>query len=194
MFVTALLMGGFIMRRPKFSTFTFSGFGFALLIAIALAAPDLARAQNASPGGPLLLNPTTVAFGSVAVGTMSPTAIVSATNTGKSIGNLKDSVSPLPFVIVSDTCPGKLPAGATCAVGIKCEPTATGSFTGNLTFTFGGKTQLVPLTCTGVLGSTPTATATATATKTATATATSTATATATDTATATATSTATAT
>src|ERR1700722_994183 len=184
MFVTALLMGGFMMRRPKLSTFTFSGFSFALLIAIALAAPGLARAQNASPGGPLLLSPTTVAFGTVAVGTMSPTAMVSATNTGKSIGNLKDTVSPLPFVRVSDTCPGKLPGGATCMVGIKCEPTATGSFTGNLKFTFSGKTQLVPLTCTGVPGPTPTATATRTAAATATGTATATATGTATATAT----------
>src|SRR5260370_4468617 len=172
------------MLRAKSSPFAFSVLSFALLFAIGLTAPALAKAQS------LKLNPTSLNFGNVVTGTTSPAQTVFATNIIRGKVKFFSIIASAPFLKVGDTCDGELKSGQTCHIDVACQPTTLGAVTGTLTFVLNrNQTEIVGLTCTGVSsGATPTATATSTATATPTATSTGSATATPTSTATATAT------
>src|ERR1700676_3984286 len=205
-------MGGLTMSRPKSPIFAFSVFSFALLLVIALAAPNPAFAQLEGMQE-LELTPSTLSFGNVSVGTTSPSQTDTVTNQfdDDTVGIISVFVSP-DFVLTANTCGRVLAPLQTCQIEVACKPTNTGPIRGGLVFVTNSKEtsgptdsddtvdfstlgfEVVMLTCTGVSGATPTPTTTATATNTATATATSTATATATATPTPTLTATATAT
>ena len=157
------------MSRPKSSIFAFSVFSFALLLMIGLAAPNLAFAQDT---GQLGANPPALSFGNVTVGTTSPSQTDTVTNQFDDDNVVFSSVSGTPgFVETSNTCGSPLAPLQTCQIDVACKPTKTGLLSGSLVFVYTSKETsgkkdkddghahlIVPLTCTGISGATPTPT------------------------------------
>ncbi len=162
------------------------------------------------------LSPTSLSFGRVQVGTISPPQTVTLTNSNAVPVTFTSISTSGPYAITANSCDGSVPANSTCQVSVTFNPVTDTNpngttETGKLTFVDNGQrtTQTASLTgiafgtaatatptatATATVTATPTTTDTATATATPTQTSTATATATGTNTATATATSTATST
>lgn len=107
---------------------------------------------NAVADGSVTANPTSIAFGSVVVGS-SQTTTQTLTNSGGS--NLKitgASASGSGFSVSGITLPVTLSAGQSTSFSVKFTPTSSGSATGNLSITSDGSnpTLNVPLSATGV--------------------------------------------
>jgi len=111
--------------------------------------------------GVLAINPTTLAFGNVGLGTNSGPKTVILSNTG--IGSLSVTNVALTtntgtsYSIVNNNCIGTLASTATCSFGVLFAPTATaGSKPGTVTITsntggVAGTTRTVSLTGSGVI-------------------------------------------
>jgi hypothetical protein len=107
------------------------------------------------PGtGNITVNPASLNFGEVEVGTVSAPQTVTVKNNGpgdafvKSVGITAGAPE---YVVSSDTCspkPFKLAPGATCAVSVTFQPATTGTRTGNLQIV--DQPINVPLTGVGV--------------------------------------------
>ena len=112
------------------------------------------RAMAAGPLFVVGMSPTSISFGTVAVGNTSSVHVVTVTN------NLLTAV-PINSVIASggfvSTTGGSLPCGANipansiCTLGVAFSPIATGAVTGDLTLTYGAGSspQVVTLSGTG---------------------------------------------
>lgn len=118
-------------------------------------------------GAPVVApTPTSLTFGSQAVGTTSPAQSVTVKNTGTV--NTTISVAPSgDFAIASspvNTCTGNLTAGGNCTFGVTFTPSATGTRTGSVTITdqAANSPQMVGLTGTGISGGSATITLTPT--------------------------------
>ncbi len=92
-------------------------------------------AGTSSGGGSAVISvsPSTVAFGSVPVGTTSAAHAVTISNTGTASGPISVSTAA-PFV-QSGTCGGTLAAGASCTANVTFTPVANGAASGELTVT-----------------------------------------------------------
>src|SRR5215467_283903 len=88
----------------------------------------------------LTLSATSVQFGNVVIGTASATLSVFVTNNSDGAVKFERIATSAPFVSAGNTCGTSLSGGQTCQVGVVCEPTASGSFGGALTF-FSNKDQ-----------------------------------------------------
>lgn len=92
---------------------------------------------NATAIGTLSASPTSIAFGSVAVGSTSAILITTLTNTGgATVSFTSSSMSSGPFNWGNiGTCPvpGTLAPGATCTVSAKFVPVAVGTFGATIT-------------------------------------------------------------
>jgi sugar lactone lactonase YvrE len=100
-------------------------------------APNSPQTVNLSGtgGAPVTFSPSSLSFGSWTVGTTSSTKTLTVTNRlGVALSFSSITVSD-GFAIASNTCGATIAAGANCTVGVTFSPTATGSFTGALTFT-----------------------------------------------------------
>jgi hypothetical protein len=89
---------------------------------------------------PISLSPSTMSFGTVAVGSTSSSHTVTLTNNGSSSLNLTVSASGN-FNAVgngSKPCGATLAAASQCTVGVTFSPTALGSIRGGLTVTYNG--------------------------------------------------------
>jgi hypothetical protein len=116
----------------------------ALLLMIGVAAPALPKAQS------LKLNPTSLNFGNVVIGTTSPAQTLFATNVINSKDKFFSITTSAPFLKESDTCNRSLNSGQTCHIDVACRPTMSGTVTGTLTFVLNGhKRATVGTTCTG---------------------------------------------
>ncbi len=98
-------------------------------------------------------SPTTLTFGNQAVGTSSSAQFVTFSNMGS--GALTFGTVPITGDFASagqGTCSSSLAAGASCTMGVKFTPTATGTRTGTLTANDNALSapQVVALTGTGV--------------------------------------------
>ncbi len=101
------------------------------------------------------LNPSSLNFGNQTVGTTSQPQTITVTNVAPS-GNLKISkisitgTNPGDFA-QTNNCPASLTPGASCTVNVTFTPSATGSRSGNVSFTDngGGSPQTAPLTGVG---------------------------------------------
>jgi hypothetical protein len=92
-------------------------------------------ALNGSGVAPVSLSPTSLSFGSVAVGFTSAAKNVTLTNRQSVTLNLS-SISPSTgFAVSSTTCGASLAAGANCTISVTFSATAIGSVTGTLTVT-----------------------------------------------------------
>jgi hypothetical protein len=106
-----------------------------------------------SPVRSVTLTPTSLAFGSVAVDTISTPKSVTLKNTGTATLDITKVVPSTGFAITSTTCGATLAIGKTCKVSLTFNPTALGAQTGTLSFTDNatGSPQTVSLSGTGVV-------------------------------------------
>jgi hypothetical protein len=151
------------MRRTLFAA---AVFGVSLAIA---SAGGISWADSGSGGGggggggstpppasaaAVTLTPTSLTFGSQAIGTTSGAQSVAVANTGAGSLFINSAAVPntLDFAVVGDGCSGlTLSPGTSCAMSIVFSPTATGTRTAALTVTdnASGSPHKAPLTGTG---------------------------------------------
>jgi hypothetical protein len=137
-----------------------------------LAFVDAAGTQNValsglgtSPSGNVTVSPTSLAWGSFAVGASGGTKVATLQNGSAAtitISNIAVSgTNAADFVISSRTCGGTLASGASCTVTITFSPKAAGARTASLQFTDGvaNSPQVVSLSGTGSSGGSGTASA-----------------------------------
>ena len=111
---------------------------------------------NSNTGGvPVVsFSPTSVAFGTVLVGSTSPSSTVKLTNTGTgplTISNITiTGTNPADFA-QTNNCGGSVNAGGSCNIVATCTPLSAASFSASVSVTdnAAGSPQAVPLTCTG---------------------------------------------
>ncbi|MGA3229559.1 MAG: choice-of-anchor D domain-containing protein, partial [Candidatus Binatus sp.] len=126
------------------------------------------------------VSPTSLSFGRVQVGTISPAKTVTLTNSNVVPVTFTSITISGPFVITANSCDGSVPASSSCQVSVTFNPTTdtnpNGSAeTGKLTFVDDAQVTTKTVALVGVaFGTVATATATATPTATATDTATAT--------------------
>ena len=96
------------------------------------------QVQNAAGTGILAVtvSPTTINFGSVAVGTTSSVQVVTVTNFVKTVVPINSIVASGDFIYTSGggiPCGANIPANSICTLGVEFSPTATGAISGDLT-------------------------------------------------------------
>lgn|SRR5215211_842600 len=141
---------------------------FAVVAALAMpavAAGDGGSSSGGSSGGgggtstssapAVSLTPTSLTFGSLAIGATSAPQSITIANTGTASLFINSAAVPntLDFTEVSDGCSGlTLAAGTSCSVSITFSPTAAGTRSASFTLTdnAANSPQTVPLTGTGV--------------------------------------------
>jgi hypothetical protein len=98
------------------------------------------------------VSPSSLAFGSVAAGTTSPSKSVKLTNSGTGALSINSIAASGDFA-QTNNCSTSLAAGNSCTINVTFNPSITGAITGALTFTDGAATspQLVKLTGTGLV-------------------------------------------
>lgn len=101
--------------------------------------------------GAATVSPTSLSFGTVAVGNTSAPQTVTVKNHEQITLNFTSILTTAGFAIKNNTCGASIAAGATCAVSVTFSPTASGPATGALTFTddAGNNPQVVSLSGTG---------------------------------------------
>ena len=112
--------------------------------------------------GTLTINPASLSFGSVNLGSSSPSQSVTLSNTGTAslrffVSLVGADTGDFP---TTDNCKQSLAAGATCTIAVTFKPEAAGARTASLNFVGGGGAtavvvQTVPLSGTGVSTGTP---------------------------------------
>ena len=99
--------------------------------------------------GDIVLTPTSLAFGSIDVGSTSPVQDVTIANTGGEPVALTGETVSSGFAITANTCGNSLPGETSCTVVITFSPAAAGTVSGALTITDSQGTQTAQLTGTG---------------------------------------------
>lgn len=114
------------------------------------------QVQNAAGTGvlPVTLSPTTINFGTVAVGSTSAVQVVTVTNNQTTAVPINSVVPSGDFVYTSGggvPCGASVPANSICTLGVEFAPTTTGGISGDLTFNYaaGSSPQVVALSGTG---------------------------------------------
>ena len=122
---------------------------FALQLALLLLMREIATAQAVS------LSPASVGFGSVVVGTSSPTRGITLTNTGTATLTIT-SVTTSGSYSQTNTCGSSVLAGRKCAISVTFSPSSTGAANGTLTVNDNAANtpQTVSLSGTGVAAAT----------------------------------------
>jgi hypothetical protein len=99
------------------------------------------QVQNAAGTGiePVTVSPTTLAFGTLAVGSTSAVQVVTATNYTSSAVAINSVVASGDFIYTTGggvPCGASIPANGICTLGVEFAPTVTGAISGNLTVSF----------------------------------------------------------
>ena len=112
----------------------------------------LLTGMGLNPTGALEINPTSIPFGTEAIGVPTSTTPVLVTNRGDSTVNITSvSSSSADFVISSDGCVESLPAGGTCYFYVAFDPSAAVTRNGTITVaSSNAPSQGVSVTGTGV--------------------------------------------
>jgi hypothetical protein len=107
-----------------------------------------------TPTATLSSSPTSVAFGSEAVGSTTAAQSVTVTDTGTAAASVSAVSAAAPFA-ETNTCGSSIAAGASCTVSVTFKPTASGAASGSLTVTSNATNSplTVALTGTGTGGS-----------------------------------------
>ena len=129
-----------------------------------LTATDLADiadwiffAPNCPAAGPAVsATPTSAAFGTVTVGASSTPQVITLSNTGSGAATgFTVGAAPAGFTR-STTCTNSLAAGGSCTVTVTFSPTAAQAYSGNITITGSGGTNVsIALSGTGGAAATP---------------------------------------
>jgi hypothetical protein len=111
---------------------------------------------NASGTGVLAvtLSPTSVAFGTVAVGNTSGVQVITVTNNQTTAIPINSVVTSGDFISTTGggiPCGANVPANSICTLGVQFSPSVTGAISGVLTFSYsaGSSPQIVSLSGTG---------------------------------------------
>jgi hypothetical protein len=112
----------------------------AVVLVGAIAATGLAIAAKPGGGGggggkpkPVIaLNPTSLAFGEVVVGTVSAPRSVTVSNTGTANLAFSSVGTTNARFAAANGCPASLAPGANCTIGVTFAPTAVGALAANL--------------------------------------------------------------
>jgi hypothetical protein len=114
------------------------------------------QVQNAAGTGiqPVIVSPTTISFGTVAVGSTSPVAVITVTNYLSTAVAIDSVVASGDFISTSGgtaPCGTSIPAKGTCDLGVEFSPTVSGAINGDLTVSFaaGDSPLVVSLSGTG---------------------------------------------
>ncbi|MHB1023430.1 MAG: choice-of-anchor D domain-containing protein [Acidobacteriaceae bacterium] len=108
-----------------------------------------ALSGTATPAASVVLNPTFMTFGNIAVGAASAVQNITISNTGAIPVNLQSPVVTGDFQIAANTCTATLPASTGCTVSITFNPTAAGTRTGSFSITDDAGTQTASLSGSG---------------------------------------------
>jgi Putative Ig domain/Transmembrane protein 131-like N-terminal/Abnormal spindle-like microcephaly-assoc'd, ASPM-SPD-2-Hydin len=100
----------------------------------AAGSPQSVSVSGTGTAGTANLNPTSLNFGNVVVGTSSKSKTTTLTNTGSATVT-GISINVLGAYSQTNTCGTSLPAGGNCTITVTFTPTTTGSETGTLTVT-----------------------------------------------------------
>ena len=101
-------------------------------------------------GGTVVLSPSSLDFGQVAVGSTSPVLPVQVTNSGTTSVPISSVAISSPFVLATNSCgTTSLAANTSCQMQIKFAPTQAGAASGTLTIVDAAGTQTVLLTGSG---------------------------------------------
>ena len=88
--------------------------------------------STTNPSGPVLsASPTSLSFGSEAVGSATAAQTVTVSNTGTATATLSSVSTAAPFA-ETNTCGTSLAAGASCTASVTFKPTASGAASGTL--------------------------------------------------------------
>jgi hypothetical protein len=104
----------------------------------------------------LTITPPTYAFGSINIGSVSPSQVVTLTNTGATTltGLFQNQVlnDLANYQIVTNACSTTLNALASCTFNIVCHPTVSGLINGTMTFVTNASNSptVATMTCTGL--------------------------------------------
>jgi phospholipase C len=123
-------------------------------LALAPVCVLLALSCFASGSTTVTLSPTSLTFGSQAVGTVSPSQNITVTNTGTTVVKFMSITVSAQFTL-SQNCGSGLKVGGSCTLTVSFAPTTTGTITGKVTLTDNatGSPQTAGLTGTGTNGS-----------------------------------------
>jgi photosystem II stability/assembly factor-like uncharacterized protein len=123
---------------------------------VTMSAAKAATATFNKSGGPVVsLSPSSLGFGTVGIGVISPVKAVTLKNTGTSSLTITSiaitGTNSGDFAKTATTCGTSLGTGATCTVSVDFKPTASGARSANVSITDNatGSPQLVPLSGTG---------------------------------------------
>jgi hypothetical protein len=112
--------------------------------------------QNASGNGilPVTVFPTSIAFGTVSVGSTSAVQVVTVTNNMSTATPVSSIIASGDFIYTTGgniPCGASLPANGICTLGVQFSPSAAGAISGDLTLsdTAGYSPEVVSLTGTG---------------------------------------------
>ena len=112
---------------------------------------SLTASGNTGTPGQLSLNPSSVAFGSVKVGSSQTNSVTLSNAGGSDLTVNQAALSGAGFSTSNLALPLTLPAGGTASLSVTFAPTATGSFTGKVTFTNSDSSNVVlPILGTGI--------------------------------------------
>ncbi len=130
------------------ATYTITGGGASLPI-------SLSGTGVAAAAASLSASPTSLAFGSVTVGSTSAAQTVTLTNTGGQSATGLTIASGSPRFAATNACGTQIAAGASCTVSVTYAPSVTGNDNANLTITYAGGTPLtVAMTGSGTAAAT----------------------------------------
>jgi hypothetical protein len=126
--------------------------GSLSLVDTAVTSPQAAALSGTghSNGPVATLNPTSLNFGNVSVGTTSPAMNVTLTNTGSATLNITSIVASSSYG-QTNTCAASLGVNQSCTISVTFSPAQTGTVAGTITVTdnASGSPQTVSLTGTG---------------------------------------------
>ncbi|MEG9431300.1 choice-of-anchor D domain-containing protein [Terriglobus sp. ADX1] len=107
-------------------------------------------AGTATGAAKVLVSPTTVSFGDVAVNAVSASQTITVSNVGTALATLNTPVVSTGYRLTATTCGATLDAGTTCTLSVAYAPAADGANNGSLTLTNNAGTSTVFLNGNGV--------------------------------------------
>jgi hypothetical protein len=111
---------------------------------------SVALAGTATGVAKVLVSPTAISFGDVAVNAVSASQTITLSNTGTAAATLNTPVLTTDYRLVASTCGTTLNSGATCTWSVTYAPTTNGANNGSLTLTNNAGTSTVFLNGNGI--------------------------------------------
>ncbi|MEZ2347939.1 choice-of-anchor D domain-containing protein [Terriglobus sp. RCC_193] len=111
---------------------------------------SVALAGTATGVAKVLVSPTSISFGDVAVNAVSTSQTITVSNASTAAATLNTPVLTADYRVTASTCSTTLDAGSTCTFAVAYAPTADGANNGSLTLTNNAGTNTIFLSGNGV--------------------------------------------